>query len=325
MAETTRRVLRLLSLLEARSVWSGPELALRLGVTTRTVRRDVERLRELGYPVEGEQGVDGGYRLGRGMRLPPLVLDDDEAVAVAVGLRTAAGSSVAGAGEAAVRALGKLDQVLPAALRDRVRALAGVLSVQDADGTVDADALVALASAVRGLVRARFDYLARDGTVSRRDVEPRAVVTTGRRWYLYAFDPARDDWRTFRLDRMADVTATTWRFKPRPGPEPAAAVRAAVRHHGGAHRLVVRYAASADVVQPWVERAGGRASDLEAGGCEVTIEVDDLPEAAWHFARIALRLGADLDVVSPPELRVELVRLSDHLATWGGQPVSDGG
>src|SRR4051812_31525141 len=223
MAETTERVLHLLGLLQQRPVWTGPELAERLGVTTRSIRRDVERLRGLGYPVHAAQGVGGGYQLGRGRGLPPLLLDDSEAVAVAVSLRLAAGGTVSGASEAAVRTLAKLDQVMPPRLRGEVRALHEATQTLDAgEPTVDGEALLRVARAVRDTVRIRFEYEARDGTRSERTVEPAGLVATGHRWYLMAYDVDRDDWRTFRLDRMTRVAPTTWRFREREHQDPPA-------------------------------------------------------------------------------------------------------
>ncbi|GMA20817.1 helix-turn-helix transcriptional regulator [Arsenicicoccus piscis] len=221
MAETIRRILRLLDLLQSRPVWSGPELAGRLGVTDRTIRRDVERLRELGYLVEGEHGSAGGYRLRAGRELPPLLLDDEEAIAIAVSLRGAATSPVSGVGEAALRALAKLDTVFPPRLRAQVAAVQEVTTaVPRAVTEVGPEVLVEVARAARGRVQLRFDYTTRAGAVSGRRVEPYRIVTTGLRWYLMAFDLEREDWRTFRLDRIASVHVTTFRFTPALRPTP---------------------------------------------------------------------------------------------------------
>ena len=229
MGDTTERVLRLLALLQQRPVWTGPELADRLGVTTRSVRRDVERLRALGYPVNATQGVGGGYQLGAGKALPPLLLDDEEAIATAVSLRLAAGGTVAGASEAAVRTLAKLDQVLPARLRAEVRAVHDAITTLEGGRVeVDADALLALARAARDRLRVELTYTAAGGEPAVRRVEPYQLVATGRRWYLLAFDLDRDDWRTLRLDRMADVRATTFRFPAREAPDAAAYVQRSV-------------------------------------------------------------------------------------------------
>jgi predicted DNA-binding transcriptional regulator YafY len=217
VAATTERVLRLLALLQRRPSWTARELGTELGVTDRCVRRDVERLRAVGYPVRATAGVGGGYQLGSGTRLPPLLLDDEEAIATAVSLRLAAGGTVAGAAEAALRTLAKLDQVMPPRLRAEVRAVHGDTETLMGPGVaVDAELLVTLARACRDHVRVRFAYAANE-----RTVEPVRMVATDRRWYLMAWDTDRADWRTFRLDRMRDLVATTWRFPERGHPDPA--------------------------------------------------------------------------------------------------------
>src|SRR5688572_6428045 len=221
------RLLTLLSLLQTRRDWPGGELADRLAVSRRTIRRDVERLRGLGYPVESLTGPAGGYRLAAGTAMPPLLLDDDEAIAIAVGLRTAARASVTGIEETSVRALVKLEQVLPAHLRRRVQALgATTMSLPPEGPTVDPQCLTILAGGCRDHECVRFLYSARDGTTGRRDVEPHALVNRGRRWYLVCWDRARDDWRTFRVDRIGEPVATGPRFTPRelPAADPAAFV-----------------------------------------------------------------------------------------------------
>ena len=204
MIETSARLLSLLSLLQVRREWTGAELAERLDVGPRTIRRDVDKLRSLGYPVEAARGVAGGYRLGSGGELPPLLLDDAEAVAVAVGLRTAAAGTIAGIEETSIRALAKLEQILPPRLRRRVSALSQATSAFEIDGPrIDSDVLAALAGACRDNQILRFGYVAGDQRASRRRVDPAAVVYSGYRWYLVAFDLDRDDWRTFRIDRIS--------------------------------------------------------------------------------------------------------------------------
>ena len=218
MGETTSsRLLSLLSLLQGRRDWPGGELADRLGVSGRTIRRDVERLRDLGYPVESMPGPAGGYQLRAGTAMPPLLLDDDEAIAIAVGLRTAAGASVSGIEETAVRALVKLEQVLPSHLRRRVQAIQrATMTLAPVGGpTVDPQALTDLAAACRDSERVRFGYTARDATASRREVEPHSLVNAGRRWYLVGWDCGREDWRSFRVDRMTRPASTGVRFTPR--------------------------------------------------------------------------------------------------------------
>lgn len=319
MADTTRRALRLLTLLQSRPVWRGEELAERLAVTTRTVRRDVERLRELGYPVRAAQGVGGGYQLGAGGRLPPLLLDDDEAVAVVVCLRLAAGGSVAGIGEAALRTLAKLDQVLPGRLKEQVGALdEATVALPSRVALVDPDVLVLLARATRRSLRVRCEYRARDGRRSARDVEPYRLVTTGQRWYLLAFDLDRQDWRTFRLDRMSEVRATTFTFRPRPAPDAATYVQEAVSSAGYRYVARVRFAAEAATVRERIPGAAGEVRDLGAGRCEVVSGADRLESLAWHLGWLAADLRADLEVIEPPELRDTMRAVGRHLLAASG-------
>src|SRR5438105_9262013 len=216
MSPTSSRLLEMLSLLQGRRDWPGEELADRLEVSARTVRRDIERLRQLGYPVESLRGRAGGYRLRAGSAMPPLLLDDEEAVAIAVGLRTAARASVTGIEETAVRALVKLEQVLPSHLRRRVAALGSATITMPVGGpTVDPQHLTVIAGACRDSARLRFAYRSRDGTDSRREVEPHALVNLGPRWYLLAWDRTREDWRSFRVDRLARPASTGVRFTAR--------------------------------------------------------------------------------------------------------------
>ena len=232
MVQTSARLLALLSLLQMRREWTGQELADRLEVGSRTIRRDVDKLRSLGYPVEAAPGVAGGYRLGNSGELPPLLLDDAEAVAVAVGLRTAAAASIAGIEETSVRALTKLEQVLPNRLRRRVSALSDATSAFGVEGPrIDADVLATLAGACRDRTCLRFPYIARDEKASQRNTEPHAVVYSGHRWYLLAFDLDRDDWRTFRIDRIRGRLRPGERGRRRtvPGGDPAAYVKERLR------------------------------------------------------------------------------------------------
>ncbi|OKJ99637.1 transcriptional regulator [Streptomyces sp. CB03234] len=217
MTDTPARLLNLLSLLQTPREWPGSELAERLRVSPRTVRRDIDRLRDLGYPVEATRGAVGGYRLVAGAAMPPLLLDDEEAVAIAVGLRAGAGHAIEGVEEAAVRALAKLEQVLPSRLRHRVATLQNAtIPLTRGDGaTVAPSTLTTLAATVTAHERLRFGYRAGDGTETKRQVEPYRLVSTGHRWYLVAYDLAREDWRTFRVDRVADPFPTGARFTPR--------------------------------------------------------------------------------------------------------------
>ena len=226
MLETSARLLRLLSLLQAPRDWTGQELAQRLEVSTRTVRNDIERLRSLGYPVHATRGAVGAYRLGAGASLPPLLLDDEEAVAVVVGLRTGAGGGVAGIEEASLRALAKLVRVLPSRLRHRVHSLQShaVAVPRDRTGpTVDPDVLTTLAGACRDQQSLRLGYHDHSGSASVRTVEPYRLVNWGRRWYLVAWDVVRTDWRIFRADRIELRTPAGPRFAPRELPDGDAA------------------------------------------------------------------------------------------------------
>ena len=306
MAETTERVLRLLGLLQQRPVWTGPELAERLGVTTRSIRRDVERLRVLGYPVHAAQGTGGGYQLGQGRGMPPLLLDDGEAVAVAVSLRLAAGGTVSGASEAALSTLAKLDQVMPPRLRSEVRAIhEATQTLEQGRDVVDGDVLLRLARAVRDTVRVRFSYADRDGAETERTVEPVGLVATGRRWYLMAYDVDRDDWRTFRLDRMRDVEPTTWRFREREHEDPAAYVQRAVT--SAAYSLRARVVVHA----PYAEVAAGtsvRSVTLTDRGDGTTL-LEAGSESLYALAFHLSWLGWDFDVLEPPELREALAEM----------------
>jgi predicted DNA-binding transcriptional regulator YafY len=306
---TSSRLLTLLSLLQARRDWPGGELAGRLGVSRRTIRRDVERLRELGYPVESLTGPAGGYRLAAGTAMPPLLLDDDEAIAIAVGLRTAARASVTGIEETSVRALVKLEQVLPAHLRRRVQALGAATMSLPAEGpTVDPQCLTVLAGACRDHECVRFGYEARDGSSGRREVEPHALVNRGRRWYLVCWDRARDDWRTFRVDRIAAPVPSAARFAPRPLPaeDPAAFVEQRLGSLPG--RYEARLTLFAPVAE--VRTYGGTVTPIDDRRCEYRIDENDL---AWLAVRIAM-LGVDFEVHEPPELIDALAALAGRLS-----------
>jgi predicted DNA-binding transcriptional regulator YafY len=229
VVETSARLLRLLSLLEARPEWPGTDLAQRLDVTVRTLRRDVAKLRSLGYPVFAVPGVAGGYRLGAGASLPPLLLDDDEAVAIALSLRTAATQSITGVGEASVRALVKLERVLPSRLRERAAAIGHATVPLAGPGPVlDAEALTTMARACRNRERLDFGYRSREGELTARHTEPHRLVQAGYRWYLVARDIDRGEWRTFRADRIEAPRLTGVRFVPVDPPDAAAFVARAV-------------------------------------------------------------------------------------------------
>lgn len=317
MLETSARLLRLLSLLQTPREWTGAELAERLAVSTRTVRNDVERLRNLGYPVHGTRGAAGGYRLGAGAALPPLLLDDEEAVAVAVGLRTAAGGTVAGIEETSLRALAKLEQVLPSRLRRRVNALQTytVRVPHDQPGPrVDADTLTVISAACRDRERLRFDYVRHDGTTGHRDVEPYRLVNWGRRWYLVAFDPERDDWRTFRVDRITPRTPTGPRFPARQLPEDVVdRVRRGVSSAAWRHRARILVHAPAEVVLERINPAVGTVEPLDEDTCVLHTGADRLETIAVWLGL----LDTDFTVQTPPELATLLRTLAAryHRAT----------
>jgi predicted DNA-binding transcriptional regulator YafY len=300
MAETTGRVLQLLGLLQSRRVWTGDELAERLAVTTRSVRRDVERLRELGYPVRASRGHGGGYQLGAGAALPPLLLDADEAVAMAVCLRLAAGGSVAGVAESAVRTLSKLDQVMPARLRSQVSAVheATVTLAPQAESPVRPDVLMTLARACRDHEHVEVDYTDRAGATSRRRLEPYQLVTTGRRWYLVAYDRDRTDWRSLRLDRMASVRARGSTFTPRSAPDAASYVQKAISASPYRYLARVRYSMPEEAVAQYFTAASASVEADGENACVVTAGGDDPERIVLYFAMV----GAPFEVLEPPEV-----------------------
>jgi predicted DNA-binding transcriptional regulator YafY len=312
VTQTSGRLLELLSLLQARREWSGAELADRLAVSGRTIRRDVERLRDLGYPVESLTGPAGGYRLRAGTAMPPLLLDDDEAIAIAVGLRTAARASVTGIEETAVGALVKLEQVLPAHLRRRVAALGSATIAPPVAGpTVEPHHLTVIAAACRDSECLRFAYRSRDGTDSRRLVEPHSLVNLGRRWYLVAWDRGREDWRTFRVDRLARLAATGVRFAPRKLPADDAATYVQQRLTGAPNRYEAQVTlhVAAEEIASSVPPYWGTIEPIDAQSCEFRTGDDDL---GWLALRIAM-LGVDFTVHEPPELAEHFRALADRL------------
>jgi predicted DNA-binding transcriptional regulator YafY len=304
---TSERLLRLLSLLQSRRDWPGPELAERLAVTTRTVRNDVERLRALGYRVDSATGPTGGYRLGVGAALPPLLLDDEEAVAVTVGLRAAAAGTVTGIEETSLRALAKLERTLPNRLRQRVDALrAATVSATGRGPTVDAATLSAVAAAARDHERLRFDYLDHDGRATVREVEPHRLVYTGRRWYLVGWDTDRRDWRTFRADRVRPRTPTGPRFVPRepPGGDVVAHVLRGAGSRAWRHPARVRLHAPTEAMADRIPPAAGLLEPLDPDTCLLETGGESLA----NLAGFLISLDVPFTVLDPPELR-------DHLAT----------
>jgi predicted DNA-binding transcriptional regulator YafY len=318
---TSSRLLRLLSLLQAPRDWSGSELADRLEVSPRTVRNDVERLRALGYPVHATRGRVGGYRLEAGTSMPPLLLDDDEAVAVAIGLRTATAGTVTGIEETSLRALAKLEQVLPPRLRRQVRQLQGV-TVQVRRGrpgpTVDPTVLAELARVAREHWTLRFDYADRKAETSQRRVEPYRIVNAGQRWYLVAWDLDRADWRTFRVDRMREGMSPGARFTPRPlsDEEAQEMVARGIPPEARAHQARVVVAAPASELTqrfgPWL----GTIEPIDENTSVVRMGAERLDDLAVSLGF----LGADFSVAEPPELVAVLEALAIRYAaaTVGG-------
>ncbi len=299
MRETSARLLRLLGLLQARPDWTGADLAGRLGITVRTLRRDVQRLRDLDYPVHSVPGVAGGYRLGPGRALPPLLLDDDEAIAVVLSLRSGASHTVAGLPEACVSALAKLDQVLPTRLRERTAALEhATVALGGADPAVDPGRLTELAAACRRRERLRLDYLNRSGGRSSRIVEPYRLVSTGYRWYLMAYDVARSQWRTFRVDRIGAAVPSGGRFVPRDPPDPATFVASAVTTRPYRYQARILVAAPAHEVAREFSPAAGVITAAGDGRCLLETGSNSLGALTFHLAE----LGADFTVLEPPEL-----------------------
>jgi predicted DNA-binding transcriptional regulator YafY len=317
VTDTAARLLKLLSLLQTPREWPGSELAARLEVSARTVRRDIERLRDLGYPVEATMGAEGGYRLVAGTAIPPLLLDEEEAVAITVGLRIASGHAVDGIDEASVRALTKLERVLPSRLRRRVTALgAATVPLLSGDGpTVPPEILTVVATAIANHERLRFAYQDGNGAESKRLAEPHSLVSASRRWYLVAFDNDRDDWRIFRLDRVQDLLATGARFTVRELP----AVDAAAYVTSKLYSVIPTYQAVATLHAPLEEvfrKVGNSAGELIAlddKTCQIRSHTDTLQWLAFRLTMI----GCQFEVHEPPEL-------AEYLRAFGARAVRAG-
>ena len=315
--DPTGRALHLLSLLQTHRLWRGSDLAERLEVTERTVRRDVDRLRDLGYPVDATPGADGGYRLAVGAHLPPLVLTDDEAVAVAVGLRSAAGTAISGIEETSLQALAKIEQLLPDRLRRRVSALSfSITAVRRSPSdneVIDPDALAVLAAACRDREEVRFDYRRRDDEDSRRLVEPHQMVTAGRRWYLVAWDLRRNDWRTFRLDRLSDAARAGHRFTPReiPGGDAADFVATSIssipREAEALVAVGARYTHVEGVLR-WTEHS---LVETAPDTCVIRLRTENLDWLVLTIAHIALT--ARTTVIEPADVADAVGRLAERL------------
>jgi predicted DNA-binding transcriptional regulator YafY len=329
MTDPTARTLELLSLLQTHRHWKGGELAARLGVSERTVRRDVDRLRQLGYPVDAGTGVDGGYRLAVGTHVPPMMLDDDEAIALVVGLRSTAVSAIDGIQDASVALMSKLDVILPDRLRRRVEAFSTsmqVMSWSPSALTVSPESLTVLSQGCRDSEEVRFDYARRDGEESRRLVQPHQLVSAGRRWYLVAWDVRRGDWRTFRVDRMESPALAGARFERRevPGGDAAEFVRQGLRAAiTTSHATLLVHASRSEVdsVRRWLDADADEvdehltrlhvqadsdqwlASMIAMLATWCTIEIDDATDAVRDLvAETATRLSSAGGVATSPEI-----------------------
>ena len=309
--DTASRLLRLLTLLQSRPRWEGEELAGRLEVTTRTVRRDVTRLRSLGYPVSAEAGLGGGYRLGPGGRLPPLLLDDDEAVAIAIGLRVATTTTVSGVEDGAIAALAKLHQVLPARLRERVTAI-GASMIQLPQGDlpkVDADVLVTLAAGCRHTEGLRFRYRSHGGEESERSVEPFQIVHTGRRWYLVARDRDRAAWRTFRIDRISAPVLTGMRYRFEDPPDPVALVAEGTGVVPWELKATLRVHVTAETARRRIPPGQAVVEPLDETSCLVRMAANELGPLLGSVTMIPW----EFEVLEPDVLREAVLDLGTRL------------
>jgi len=313
MLDTSTRLLRLLTLLQTRRFWSGQELAERLEITPRTVRRDVERLKRLGYPVDGTPGVAGGYQLGAGASLPPLQLDDEEALAISLGLFALTSGTVSGVEEASLRALVKLERVLPARLRKRATALRTTLQPLDRTGPrVNSQLLAMLAGAISDHLEVSFSYENKQGTCSDRCVDPAGIVHTGRRWYLVAWDKTRQDFRTFRVDRILGSAELGQRYTPRPLPDGGnlqsyVARSVTVEPFGSEVRVIVH--APLARLRPWIGQDSATLHAVDEQRCRLIARASSLSSAAAWI----LHLDCDFEVEEPAALRDHLRSLQARL------------
>ena len=316
MLSSSSRLLRVLSLLQTRSHWAGPELAERLAVHPRTLRRDIDRLRQLGYPIHASSGVAGGYAFRAGQTLPPLLLDDEEALAVAIALQIAAAGTVSGVEESSLRALVKLEQVMPTRLRRRTGALrSAIVPVQRMGPTIDASVLATLATACRDQLQVGFSYRDLRGQASVRQVQPHGLVHTGHHWYLVAWDPARDDWRTFRIDRVEGAPSTGAHFTPRAAP--AGDLRAYVSgtlagvQHGGEARVVLHRPREA--MARIIPASAATLEAIDDTRCLMRCgagQLDSLDSLAYWL----MAMDVDFDVLEPPALHERLRAAGERLA-----------
>jgi predicted DNA-binding transcriptional regulator YafY len=317
MSDTAARLFRLLSLLQLPRDWPGSELAARLEVSGRTVRRDVERLRDLGYPVEATMGGIGGYRLVGGVAMPPLLLDDEEAVAIAIGLRTVVAHPVAGIDEASVRALAKLQQVLPPRLRSRVGALGGVtVSLIGNEGTLDPGELTLIANVIANRGRLRFDYRRNDRTETTRLVEPHSLVVAGRRWYLVAYDLDRDDWRIFRADRIRDPRHVAARPTDRdlPALDAAAFVRSRLYESAPTYAASATLELSAEQARLHLGDDVGDVEPVDDRHCRIRLRSDTIEWLAFRL----VRFGCEFVVHEPRELVAYLAQVGGRVTRAAG-------
>lgn len=312
MTDPTSRALSLLGMLQSRPSWSGQELAERLGVTTRTLRRDVDRLRDLGYTVNADAGPGGGYSLGRGEAIPPLLLDEEQAIAVTIALTQTAQTGDGPHAEAALRALATIDDVIPAAVRHRLQALRDATSITRASSatSVSADLLMPCAEAIRRSVRLTFTYRDRRGAATDRTVEPHRLIAERHTWRLVAYDLDRDDWRTFRLDRLTLPTPGTWRFTPRPDLDDALAdLDRPTPPEAWRHQVTVHIHAPLATVTESLPHLAGHLRSLDETTTEFRTGADDPRDAAWWLAR----LDHDFTVIGDDTTRDAVARLGRRL------------
>ena len=315
MTDPTSRALRLLGLLGHRAVWPGAELAAELGVVPRTLRRDIGRLRDLGYRVEAAPGQGGGYALARGQVLPPLLLDPDEAMAVSLALTSAAATGLAADAAAAGRALRKIDAVTPSAVRLRAQELRRGLELADAASEVPSETLRVCAEATRRRTRLRFEYLDRWGAASSRWVEPHRLIAQGRRWSLASFDLEKEAWRSFRLDRMSEVRPSEWRFAARDDAEEAIELlRSPMPLSDYRHQAVLRLHCPVEEAVGAYGGAGNEIRQLDDGWCELRAGADDSRRAAQWLAGV----DHEFVVIGDASIRRAVRELGTRLGLAGG-------
>jgi predicted DNA-binding transcriptional regulator YafY len=305
--ETTGRLLAVLSALQSRPSWSGPELAAQLGVTVRTVRRDVDRLRQLGYPIDSDAGVTGGYRLGvGGSAVPPLMLDTEEAFALAVLARGADGQ---GLGEAAQRAIAKLEQMVPAPLKRDIALSSTVIRVRPPTDDVDSGILRTVSAACRASDELAVEYRDRLGRSSSRRLQPHRVVSIGRRWYLVARDARSFQWRTWRVDRLQSAEPTGHRFVVSDPPDAVELVQRSISTAPYRHQARIELGAPVERIAELVPPTVGVLEALDETTTLLTTGADQLDTLALHV----VMLGVDFRILEPDALRARMRELSRRL------------